>query len=204
MNIQDVSALLLALGAGSLLQIALKEFFKKSEQQRAMTARLSLFETVDVHDIMAELSHITRHDRIVIIRLGNHGSTPLPTEEWTITIYYEVKHPRLEAIKPIFKERIPDLAYFKMIEQVLTFGKVAYTDIEGMAPGLLRNLYLSDSVVESRISYIGTTAKGHWLMAMQRHHGSDPVLEAIFQTATDSALSQLRRILKAKVLSGGR
>ena len=124
----------------------------KAEVYRVLIRKYSLYDMMQ-----ATLSYVGGQ-RIVLLRLENGGNIPSVTKPLHTTCVEESYNPPLKSLKQAWQSRLVDMDYIK---RIISLGKnrlsIHTDDIEDDA--LLKNLYLSNKIIDSELFYVSTTNK---------------------------------------------
>jgi hypothetical protein len=121
-------------------------------------SRTQIQKVVNIYDAMHDILDTTSTQRVMIFKAHNGGGIIKPSGELYSSCLYEDYIDPFHSQKAKYQKIELDGIYLKMLLETMQDGYVHLKTSE-MKDGLLKGIYQSEGVTESRIYYLGRTKK---------------------------------------------
>ena len=189
-----LSGLSVLLGGGlTLAGNKLKEFAKRRKKPAPVEA---IINAADVISEMNELANVVHADSVLLLFTSNGGGIPTASAMQYVTILYEVIRSR--SLEPIRNDwqRIPlDNGYTNMLKKLISEGQYD-TLTSDMDPGMFKDLYESEGIVQTHIVPIVTTERRFFYLSIRWTSERD-VSDAVLNTNVKGTKYKLQNLLKS-------
>lgn len=165
-------------------------------RQPVRTAARLLDDLGAIYEAMRKVVDSTPADRFLILRGSNGGGVPRPGADFHITLVHEAhKNPTRESVRPLYSDLVVDAAYIGMIQELIAKGEIAYT-VPDMPTGLLKIIYLSESITYSRKYYLGRTQTEIYFASITTRSEHERFNAAGSQAIIELSIRRIREIFK--------
>lgn len=183
------------LGSGGLAVTILKLIEKWVDHRRQKASGRAILGGADIYEAMNKYLDATKAERVLLLYTSNGGGIPSPARPVYCSILYEVKNPNLNPIRSLFQQMPLDQGYTSMLKEVIVNGQADF-NIEDMPEGFLKDLYLSEGVISSRITEVHRTEERYYYLSARWDDVKKIPAEFALNVETRATVTVIQKILK--------
>jgi hypothetical protein len=189
-----VAAIITFITGGGALK-AYQEIMKIRKENQKNRIPGVVDNVMDIYGVLHAIQRETGAGRVLILRASNGGSKPHPGKPLYVSVLYEVGVMGL--VQQEWEKRQVDENYIEILSQ-MTKKEILEIRTAEMLPGMLKDIYVKDAVIYSKISVIDTSETDMLYISVvhQTERPSDPRSKAKRRAAIRAGIARIRKLME--------